>query len=98
MIIVLAKITAKENMANNIINEAQGLIKATRAEKGNIEYNLYAPADDPNTLLFVEKWEEKKDLESHIEQPHFVNFGPAIGDYLAKDLDISVYSSEEVDL
>jgi quinol monooxygenase YgiN len=98
MIIVLAKATPKKNMKDMIIKESKDLIKATCEEKGCIEYNLHEPLGDEGTLLFVEKWENKDYLESHLEQNHFINFGLAIEDYLDKDLDISVYSSEEIEL
>ena len=98
MLIVLAKITAKENMAENIINEAKTLIESTRAEKGCIEYNLHVPIDENNVLLFVEKWENKQSLESHLKQPHFIKFDSAIENFIAKDLEIFVYSSEEITL
>lgn len=98
MITVFAKVTPKENMADNIINEAKNLIRATCEEEGCIEYNLYAPVNEKDNLLFVEKWADKEHLESHLKQPHFVKFGSDIEDYLAKDLDISVYSSEEIEL
>jgi len=98
MIIVLAKITSKDGMKDKILGETDTLITATRAEDGCIEYNLYEPVDSENVLLFVEKWEGKEFLEAHIQQDHFIKFGEAIGDYLAKDLEISVYSSEEIEL
>lgn len=98
MIIVLAKATAKENMVKDIINKSDSLIKNTRLEKGCIEYNLLDPIDSDNTLLFVEKWESKEDLESHLQQTHFIKFGSDIEEFLAKDLEITVYSSEEISL
>ncbi|MDR2966482.1 MAG: antibiotic biosynthesis monooxygenase [Methanobacteriaceae archaeon] len=97
MLIVLAKVTSKDGMKNEIINEAKSLIDDTRAEKGCIDYNLYDPIVGENTLLFVEKWEGKEFLESHLKQDHFIKFESAIED-LTKDLKISVYSSEEIEL
>lgn len=98
MIIVLAKATAKKDMKNNIIEESKKLIKSTRLEEGCIEYNLYTPLDEDNALLFVENWESKNHLESHLKQDHFINFGSSIKDYLEKELEISIYSSEEIEL
>lgn len=98
MIIVLAKITSKDGMKDKIIDETKTLIETTRAEEGCIEYNLYDPVGSENILLFVEKWDGKEFLESHVQQDHFIKFGSAIEDYLAKDLEISVYSSEEIEL
>jgi len=97
LIIVLAKLTPKENVASKIIDEAQALIKATREEEGCIGYNLYNPTDGDKTLLFVEQWEEKDHLKSHLQQTHFLDFESAIGD-LAESLEIKVYSSEEIEL
>lgn len=98
MLIVLAKVTAKSGMADNIINESKAIIEATRAEEGCIEYNLYKSTEEENVLSFIEKWESKEFLESHLKQQHFIDFGSAIEDFLAKDLEISVYSSEEIAL
>ena len=98
MLIVLAKITAKKDMADNILNESKAIIKSTRAEEGCIAYNLYNSTEEKDVLIFVEKWESKEFLDSHLKQPHFADFGSAIENYLAKDLEISVYSSEEISL
>lgn len=98
MLIVLAKATAKDGMVENIVNNAETLIEATRAEDGCIDYNLHNSTEDDNILVFVEKWESEEFLKSHLNQPHFIEFGSAIEDLLAKDLEISVYSSEEIDL
>jgi len=97
LIIVLAKATPKEGMADKIIEGAQDLIKATRAEEGCIDYNLYNPEDGSKFLLFVEQWETKAHLESHLQQPHFINFGSVIDEF-AENLEITAYSSEVLDL
>jgi quinol monooxygenase YgiN len=98
MIIVNAKIFAKENMADKVVETAQPLIKGTRAEAGCIEYNFYNAVEDKNLLLVAEKWESIDALKAHLEMPHFVQFGEDVGDLLAADLEIAVYSAEEVDL
>jgi len=98
MLIVLAKITAKNDMADNILKESKAIIEATRAEEGCIDYTLYNSTEEKDVLLFVEKWESKEFLDSHLKQQHFIDFGAAIENYLAKDLEISVYSSEEITL
>ncbi|WP_409199967.1 putative quinol monooxygenase [Methanobrevibacter sp. DSM 116169] len=98
MIIVLAKVSPKQGMKDSILEESKDLIEKTRAEKGCIEYNLFDSTDDDSSLLFVEKWENKDDLKSHLTQDHFINFGSNTKDFLAKDLEITVYSAEETEL
>jgi len=97
LIIVLAEITFKENITNEIIDESKALIKASLAEEGCIDYKLFNPIDQDNSLLFLEKWKEKSYLELHLKQPHFINFHSDFGDLMEKR-EISVYSSEEVEL
>ncbi|MGL6298514.1 MAG: putative quinol monooxygenase [Methanobacteriaceae archaeon] len=98
MIIVLAKIVSKENNVNNIINEANTLINATRNESGCIEYNLHKSLENENELVFVEKWEDEDSLKSHLETEHFKVFGNSINDFLAKDIDISIFNASEIKL
>lgn len=97
LIIVLAEISFKENITNEIIEGAQKLIEASLTEKGCIDYKLYSPVGKDNSLLFVEKWEEKSYLEIHLKQPHFINFHTSFGNLFEKT-EISAYSSEKIEL
>lgn len=97
MIIVIAKVKPKKGMKKNIIEKAENLIKSTRNELGCIEYGLYEPCDDTG-LVFIEKWENKDSLKSHLAQDHFIKFGEDTKKFLAEDLEISVYSSDEIEL
>jgi len=97
LIIVLAEITFKKNITDEVIEESQALIKDSLAEKGCIDYQLYNPVGNDNSLLFLEKWEEKSYLELHLKQPHFINFHRSFGNLFEKT-EISVYSSEKIEL
>lgn len=68
MIIVQAKTIAKdEKCQKKLIDLAQPLIKKSKAESGNIDYNLLVNTTD-NSLLFVEQWESIEILNSHLQQ------------------------------
>lgn len=98
MIIVQAKAIPKDVEAlDKIIVSAENLIKNTRAEEGNISYNLYSNVED-DTLLFVEFWKSKEDLEIHLKTDHFIKFGEEIADYLECDLVIDVFDSKTIEL
>jgi quinol monooxygenase YgiN len=97
MLIVLAKLVSKDGKKDKVVDIAKSLIDTTRAEKGCIDYNLYDPIDSENNLLFVEQWEGKEFLDSHLKQDHFKKFETDIED-LVESLDISIYSSEETEL
>ncbi len=97
MIIVLAKAIPKdENAKMNFISVSSDLIEKSKAEEGNIDYNLY---DDVNadSLMFVEKWKSVEDLQNHMQTEHFIKFGQNIQNLVACELEIEVFSSDKLE-
>ena len=98
MIIVLAKAIPKDEEAcEKIVEFAQDLIENSRKENGNVDYNLYANTGEA-TLLFVEQWESKEILGSHLQTDHFIRFGENIQDLVSSELIIDVFDADEVSL
>ena len=98
MIIVLAKAVPKdEDACEKIVEFAQDLIENTKKEEGNIDYNLYSNTAD-GTLLFVEQWESKEILGSHLQTEHFLRFGANIQDLVAEEIAIDVFDADAVEL
>lgn len=98
MIIVQAKAIPKDKTSKNkIIEAAANLIEKSKLENGNINYNLYSNVQE-NTLLFVEQWENLGILKAHLQTEHFNQFGADIDGLLKEDLDINVFSAENVEL
>ncbi len=98
MIIVLAKAIPKDEDARaKVIDFAQDLIKNSKEEEGNVDYNLFVNTTD-GSLMFVEQWESKEILGKHLATPHFIKFGENIDGLLAGDLEINVFDAEATDL
>ena len=98
MILVLAKAIPKdEDACEKIVEFAQDLIENTRKEEGNIDYNVYCNTAD-GTLLFVEQWESKEILGTHLQTDHFTRFGANIQDLVAAELAIDVFDADAIDL
>ena len=96
MIIVQAKAIPKdETSKNKIIEAAANLIEKSKLE--NINYNLHSNVQE-DTLLFVEQWENLDILKAHLQTEHFNQFGADIDGLLKEDLDINVFSAENVEL
>ena len=94
MIIVQAKAIPKdETSKNKIIEAAANLIEKSKLENGNINYNV-----QEDTLLFIEQWENLDILKAHLQTEHFNQFGADIDGLLKEDLDINVFSAENVEL
>lgn len=95
MIIVTATITAKHGGSDKIISKSQDVIESTRRKSGCISYELYANTEDDNVLMMFERWENKEALELHKQTDHYQAFGQIIGNLLAKEIEVRIYSTEE---
>ncbi|MBR0271851.1 MAG: antibiotic biosynthesis monooxygenase [Methanobrevibacter sp.] len=97
MIIVLAKAIPNDEDAKMIfIDISSDLIEKSKAEEGNIDYNLYDDVND-GSLMFVEKWESVEDLKEHMQTEHFIKFGQYIQNLVACELEIEVFSSDKLE-
>ena len=54
---------------------AEGLDEASRSETGNIKYDFYFAANDPDDLFLFEKWADEEAVRSHNQEPHFRRLG-----------------------
>ena len=83
MIHVIAIITAKSGMREDILREFRANMPAVHAETGCIEYG---PATDtpeigkfqtpfgPDTFVVIEKWESPDALKAHAAAPHMAAY------------------------
>ncbi|MEG0778429.1 MAG: putative quinol monooxygenase [Oscillospiraceae bacterium] len=54
----------------------EGLVAASRADKGNLKYDFYISAEDPMQMVLIEHWESIEDLQAHSESEMFQKFRP----------------------
>ena len=48
---------------------SSGLVEAIRAEEGNEKYAYYFPAEDPDTVLLIDRWRDQAALDAHHKTP-----------------------------
>ncbi|WP_231088088.1 putative quinol monooxygenase, partial [Streptococcus gallolyticus] len=46
-----------------------GTAAAIRAEKGNLRYDYFFPANDPETVLLIDSWENQEAIDVHHASP-----------------------------
>lgn len=88
-IVARAEVVAGKEQA--FIEKAQVLVEATRAEAGNISYNLYQNPTNQAYFLFYEEYKDQAAIEAHASSAHFKAFGAAIEGLLASELIIETY-------
>lgn len=59
--------TGREGSAREFAREMteSGLVDKIRAEEGNLGYAYYFPADDPETVLLIDRWRDQAAIDAH---------------------------------
>jgi len=94
MINVVAVITAKPGLRDQVLQAVAENLPKVLAEKGCIEY---APSIDagsgtgkgafgPDTFVMIEKWESMEDLKAHAAAPHMAEYAAKTKELLASRL------------
>lgn len=79
-IAIVAKIVVKPESYDAAIALFNELVPASRAEKGNIQYDLHQDTQDKNCFVVIENWASQAAIDEHNATPHFkklVEFAPA---------------------
>ena len=71
MIYVVATMGVKPEKREAVLAAARIAIAETRKEKGCQSYDLHVSVTDPNTFVFVERWDNRDCLTAHMGMPHF---------------------------
>ncbi len=63
--------TGKNGSARAFAQEMteSGTVAKIRAEKGNLKYAYFFPADDPETVLLIDSWESQEAIDVHHASP-----------------------------
>ncbi|CAF1166689.1 unnamed protein product [Adineta ricciae] len=74
------------------------LIEANRVyakDKGTIDWFVSQDVNDPTKFAIVERYEQRSDLQTHINNPYYKEFGRYVKPLLTKSIEL--HSVEELD-
>lgn len=70
LVTAITFIQGQPGSAPDVKRELLSLTAPTRAEAGNLRYDLYESADKPDAFLRIEEWHNAEALELHKATPH----------------------------
>ena len=88
---VVAHLRAQEGKGAALGEALKGVIEPTRAEPGNISYELLASLDDERDYTFVEEYQDGDALDAHMKTPHIAAAMAAMPELVEGDLDVRTY-------
>ena len=73
-IVVSVKYVLRPGKRDELLSFVMDNVENTRKEKGNLAYSHYPSLENADEMFVFEMWETLKDLENHINMPHYVAF------------------------
>jgi len=98
MIIIHAHLQVRPDQEQAFLEEAKSLLSATRAEKGNISYDLMKSTEQDHLYTMVEIWEDVEATTIHNSSKHFTSFTQKAPTFMAAPMDLKVFSGQSVQL
>ena len=71
MILINVRTKVKPGSADAYLAANRAFLEATRQEPGNKWYEQYRSADDPDTILTIEAFDDAAAGEAHVSSDHF---------------------------
>lgn len=73
MYFINVKYQVKPEFADVFLERTAEFTEATRAEPGNLWFDWYRSADNPNEFLLVEAFADDEAASAHVNSEHFSN-------------------------
>ena len=94
MIAVFARCTVVKGKEKEFLDLAHNLAQKSREENANISYDVLCEKDkSSNEFYFLEKWQDKKGLDLHMQTEHFVKTIEAVNKIIDGELEIHLYEN-----
>lgn len=74
MVSVIARLPMKEDKVQEAIAAIKDLMVEVAKEEGTVLYTLNRDPKNPNTLVFMERYQDKAAVDFHSGTPHFKAF------------------------
>ncbi len=74
MIAVIAKVPLRPGTRDGAIEEVKGLMAKVAEEQGTLYYTVNIDQNNPDTLVFIERYKDMDALSAHGSTPHFQEF------------------------
>ena len=88
---VIAKMRAKNGLADRVEGVLKSLIGPTRGEGGCVEYRLHQSSEDAAVFMFYETWESQADLDEHLRKPYLQDLISKADELFDGEMEVSTW-------
>lgn len=98
MQIVYAILPLSPEHRDEALEATRTIAEKSREEPGVIDYRVGTDVEDPNTLRFVEQYEDAEAVDAHLETDHYQQYADVvIPDMLAGEPEVTQFEVTEAE-
>ena len=97
MIIVIGSILTNGENRAAILAESVEHCRRSRAEPGCISHNVHTDCEEPDRLVFVERWADGKSLAEHFAVSESGAFVQSVSKLSTEAPEMKIYAADEID-
>lgn len=87
---VVATFKAKPDQEQAVRQALEKMVAPTRAESGNLGYDLHEGVKDAHEFVLYEHWRSQPDLDAHMQKPYFKQMGEELSGTLQQPYTVTV--------
>ena len=72
--VVIAQYRARAGEADRVGQALRNMVSPTRAEPGNLDYQVFRDPDDPSLFVLFERYADQAAFDAHRAAPHFATW------------------------
>lgn len=95
MILVLGAVVVSPGKRDEALTLAREHVLRSRAEPGCVEHGVSIDVDNPDRLVFVERWESPAALQAHFAVPASRAFAREIASLASEPVTMSLFEASE---
>ncbi len=95
MLLVTGSVVARADRFDDLLALSREHVERSRTEPGCLEHGVYRNAENPERLIFVERWTDREALAAHFALPATRAFAASLSELLAAPAELRVYEANE---
>lgn len=89
-VFIIADVVAVAGRGDELFTLIQDLVAPTRAEDGNLAYDVVRSLDEPDLFYFVERWRDRAAFEAHLVAEHVADYDRRSGHLIGRAVQIII--------
>ena len=98
MIIVTGTLHARADALAEVLRLSREHVQRSRTEPGCLEHGVAVDADDPQRLVFFERWADAAAIGAHLKLPASRGFGQAVAALVDRPPTLSMFEASALPL